>query len=103
MPLANVTALLQMLPLTVTLGAALVFREAVMAALAGHRRRFRGMLLIVRPGTEGFDQHSIYALISVLCVTVRDLSTRRVSRQVHSMLVTLISALTVVLLGGSGR
>ena len=101
MPLANVTALLQMLPLTVTLGAALVFREAV-----GWRRwlaiatGFGGMLLIVRPGTEGFDQHSIYALISVLCVTVRDLSTRRVSRQVHSMLVTLISALTVVLLGG---
>ena len=58
MPLANVTALLQMLPLTVTLGGALVFREPV-----GWRRwsaiiiGFVGMLLIVRPGTEGFTSH----------------------------------------------
>lgn len=100
MPLANISALLQMLPLTVTLGGALFFAEPV-----GWRRwlaiciGFVGMLLIVRPGTEGFDFWSIYALISVLCVTVRDLSTRRMSRAVPSLTVTLSASLSVVLFG----
>lgn len=96
MPLANVTSLLQLLPLTVTLGAALVFREAV-----GWRRwlaiavGFCGMLLIVRPGTDGFDINTLYALAAVFCVTVRDLSTRRMSRAVPSLTVTLCASLAV--------
>ena len=67
MPLANVTATLQALPLTVTLGGALFFREVV-----GWRRMsailigFLGMLLIVRPGSEGFNIYGIYALLAVL-------------------------------------
>jgi S-adenosylmethionine uptake transporter len=101
MPLANVTALLQMLPLTVTLGGALVFREQV-----GWRRwtaiviGFVGMLLIVRPGTEGFTSASVYALCAVGAVTVRDLVTRRVSRAVPSLTVTLVSSITVTLFAG---
>lgn len=98
MPLANVTALLQMLPLTVTLGGALVFREAV-----GWRRwtaiaiGFVGMLLIVRPGTDGFNTASVYALCSVAAVTVRDLVTRRVSSVTPSLTLTLASAVMVTL------
>ena len=98
MPLANVTALLQMLPLTVALGGALFFGEQV-----GWRRwsaivvGFVGMLLIVRPGTEGFDAWSIYALIAVLSVTVRDLAVRRLSRAVPSLTVTFTAAVSVLL------
>ncbi|MGY9049360.1 hypothetical protein P775_16450 [Puniceibacterium antarcticum] len=98
MPLANINALLQMLPLTVTLGSALVFREYV-----GWRRwvaiaiGFVGMLLIVKPGTEGFNAYTVYALIAVLCVTVRDLVTRRFSKEVPSLTITLITALSVTL------
>ncbi|MGJ8606076.1 MAG: DMT family transporter [Marivita sp.] len=101
MPLANVTALLQMLPLTVTLGGALVFREAV-----GWRRwsaiivGFMGMLLIVRPGTEGFTSASVYALCAVAAVTVRDLVTRRVSKVVPSLTVTVVSSVIVTLFAG---
>lgn len=96
MPLANVTAVLQVLPLTITLGAALFFGEKV-----GWRRMaailigFCGMLLIVRPGPEGFSQGSIYALVAVLFVTSRDLATRKFSSQVPSMAVTLVSAVAV--------
>ena len=74
MPFANVTAILQILPLAVTLGAALFFNEPV-----GWRRflaigvGFAGMLLIVRPGTDGFTVWSVYALITVVFVTARDL------------------------------
>ena len=101
MPLANVTAVLQVLPLTVTLGAALFFGERVgwrrmLAILLG----FCGMLLIVRPGPEGFSLHATYALAAVACVTVRDLTTRRMSPQVSSMTVTLASALSVFVAAG---
>jgi drug/metabolite transporter (DMT)-like permease len=101
MPFANVTALLQMLPLTVTLGGALVFREAV-----GWRRwtaiviGFCGMLLIVRPGTDGFTGASVYALCAVLAVTVRDLVTRRVSRETPSLTLTFASSVIVTLCAG---
>ncbi|NDW46681.1 DMT family transporter [Ruegeria sp. PrR005] len=100
MPLANVTAVLQALPLTVTLGAALIFGEPV-----GWRRMlaigigFCGMLLIVRPGPDGFTTHAIFALLAVTCVTARDLITRRMSSHVPSMVVTLATALTVTGLG----
>lgn len=98
MPFANVTALLQMLPLAVTLGGAIVFREAV-----GWRRwtaiaiGFCGMLLIVRPGTEGFTGASVYALCAVLAVTVRDLITRRISSEAPSLTVTLVCSVMVTL------
>lgn len=96
MPLANVTAILQALPLTVTLGAALIFSERIgwrriMAIAMG----FAGMLLIVRPGPDGFSIYALYALIAVACVTARDLITRRMSPEVPSMVVTLATSLTI--------
>ncbi|WP_298853853.1 DMT family transporter [uncultured Ruegeria sp.] len=96
MPLANVTAILQALPLTVTLGAALCFSEQV-----GWRRAiaiaigFVGMLLIVRPGPDGFSLYSIYALIAVASITVRDLITRHMSANVPSMVVTLATSASI--------
>lgn len=98
MPLANVTAVLQALPLTVTLGAALIFGERV-----GWRRMlaiaigFAGMLLIVRPGPEGFGLYSAYALLAVAAVTARDLFTRRMSARVPSVTVSLIASVTITL------
>lgn len=98
MPLANVTAVLQALPLTVTLGAALFFAEPI-----GWRRilaiamGFAGMLLIVRPGPDGFSLYALYALVAVMCVTARDLITRRMSPEVPSMVVTLATSLTITL------
>ncbi len=97
MPLANVTAVLQVLPLTVTLGAALFFRDPVgwrrmLAILVG----FSGMLLIVRPGPEGFSTYSLYALAAVFCVTARDLTTRKMSAAAPSMTVTLSASFSVL-------
>jgi S-adenosylmethionine uptake transporter len=62
---------------------------------------FMGMLLIVRPGSDGFSLWSAYALMAVLCVTVRDLATRRLSRDVPSMTVTLASSVAVTLCFGA--
>nr|WP_245544280.1 DMT family transporter [Oceanicola granulosus] len=99
MPLADMTAILQALPLAVTLGAALVFGESVgwkrvSAILAG----FVGVLLIVRPGSDVFSVYSLFGVATVFCATVRDLATRRLSREVPSLTVTLASASTVTVL-----
>ncbi|MDA5557981.1 DMT family transporter [Shimia sp. MMG029] len=101
MPIANVTAVLQILPLTVTLGGALFFGETVgwrraLAIAAG----FCGMLLIVRPGPDGFDQYALYALVAVAFVTLRDLATRKMSSEVPSLTVTLVASLGVMLFAG---
>ncbi|MEO9865666.1 MAG: DMT family transporter [Paracoccaceae bacterium] len=101
MPLANAIAILQVLPLAVSLGAALFLGEGL-----GWRRMtailigFCGMLLIVRPGPDGFSIWSIYALLAVLCVTCRDLVTRQLSRDVPSLTVTLIAAISVTIFAG---
>lgn len=108
MPLANVTAVLQSAPLVVTLAAALFLREPV-----GWRRMgaimvgFLGVLLILRPGPEGFNVFSLYTLVAVGFVTLRDLSTRKLSRDVPSMLVSFVTAtgvtLAFALLGAGGE
>lgn len=93
MPLANVTAVLQSAPLVVTLAAAVFLGEPV-----GWRRvgailvGFLGVLLIIRPGPEGFNIFAIYTLVAVAFVTLRDLSTRRLTREVPSMLVSFVTA-----------
>ncbi len=101
MPFANVSAILQALPLTITLAGALFLGEAVgwrrlVAILVG----FGGVMLIVRPGGEGFNVYSLYVLASVFAVALRDLSTRRLSAAVPSMTVALITAVAVGLAAG---
>ena len=97
LPIANVTAILQALPLTVALGAALVLGEHV-----GWRRflaigtGFLGVMLIVRPTGDGFTVYSTYALLAVACVTVRDLAARKLSREVPSLMVALAAVLGVL-------
>jgi S-adenosylmethionine uptake transporter len=101
MPFANVSAILQALPLTITLAGAIFLGEAVgwrrlVAILVG----FGGVMLIVRPGGEGFTIYSVYGLAAVLAVTLRDLVTRRLSAAVPSMSVALVAAIGVGLAAG---
>ncbi len=99
MPLANLSAIMQSLPLAVTLVAALVLRERV-----GWRRMlaiavgFAGVLMIVRPGAAGFDIWAVLGMASVACVVVRDLATRQLSAAVPSVTVALLAAAGVTLM-----
>ena len=100
MPLANVTAILQVLPLTVTMAAALFLGEAV-----GWRRWLAigiglvGVMIIIRPGMAGFSIWSIWALGAVGCITLREIVTRRLSADVPSLPVALATAIAIGLLG----
>lgn len=101
MPLANVSAILQALPLTVALAVALVFGEPLgWRRLAAIAIGFVGVMLIVRPGAEGFNFYSLYALAAVGFVTVRDLAARRLSSAVPSVTVALLTALVISLAAG---
>ena len=96
MPFANISAILQSLPLTVTLAGALFLGERIgwrrmTAILVG----FGGVLLIVRPGTEGFDIYAIYGLATVACVTLRDIVSRMMSPALPSLMVASVSAVGV--------
>jgi drug/metabolite transporter (DMT)-like permease len=100
LPLATTSAVLQALPLAVTMGAALVFGEEVrwrrwLAIAAG----FAGVLVIVRPGTEGFNGFAVLALICVGFCAVRDLATKRLPEAIPSLLVSTVTAALVTVCG----
>ncbi|ATX65166.1 DMT family transporter [Roseinatronobacter bogoriensis] len=103
MPLANLTAILQVIPLTVALAAFVVLKEPL-----GWRRMsaimigFCGVLLIVRPGAEGFTVYSLSALMSVAMITIRDLATRMLGRSMPSVMVAFTASCGVMLFGGLG-
>lgn len=100
MPLANLSAIMQSLPLAVTLAAALVFGDVIgWRRLAAIVVGFVGVLLVIRPGPEGFDLWSVLGVVSVLTVVVRDLATRRLSADVPSVTAAFYAAASVMVLG----
>ena len=85
-PLATATTILQATPLLVTMGAALVLGEAVgwrrwTAILVG----FGGVLLVIRPGLEGFEPEVFWAVAGVLGLGIRDLASRKVPKTISSL------------------
>ncbi len=76
-PISVASAILQATPLVVVPGAAILFREQVgpfrwALILAG----FLAVLLILRPGLDGFSALSLLALTGMLGFAGRDLATR---------------------------
>lgn len=102
MPLANASAIMQALPLTITLAGAVFLGQAVgwrrlSAILVG----LCGVLLIVRPGFDGFNIYSVYVVIAVCLVTTRDILSRKLSAEVATIDVALMNAISVTLVFGA--
>ena len=98
MPVANVTAILQALPLVITLGAAVFLGETVgWRRYGGIALGFVGVLIIVQPGTDGFSVYSLWALASMLSVAIRDLATRKISSGLPSLFVAFVTMVSVTL------
>jgi len=96
MPIANATAILQALPLAVTLASAVFLKEPV-----GWRRYtaiaigFVGVLIVIRPGSDGFTEYSFWAIAAVVFIVIRDLATRKLSTEVPSLFVAFTAALGI--------
>lgn len=96
-PISSASAILQATPLAVTLGAALFLGEPVgwrrwSAILVG----FCGVLMIIRPGFEGFKPASLLAVGAVAGLALRDLSTRRVPFTIGSLQLSAYAFATLV-------
>jgi len=82
--LSSTSAIMQALPLAIVVGAAL------MGEPVGWRRwvaiivGFLGVLLVIRPGLDGFQPISLMALLAVVGLAGRDLCTRHVPARIHS-------------------
>ena len=99
-PIANASAILQALPLAVTMGAALFLSEPV-----GWRRwgaiaaGFTGVLIIVRPGLEGFSPYALMIVGTVMFAATRDLATRMVDPSIPSLFLSTMTAIAVAFAG----
>lgn len=106
--LSTTLAIMQAVPLFITLGAAIFLREPV-----GWRRAsaivigFIGVLIVLRPGLAGFEPASLWALVAAMGFAARDLVTRRIppgmsSRHLSAaaFLALLIAAVPMALLLG---
>jgi len=99
-PIANINTILQVVPLMVTACAAIFLGEKV-----GWRRwaaimvGFVGVMIVIRPGLDGFDAWSLVALGSMFFITLRDLTTRTMPRGIPALLVALVTAVSVGLTG----
>ncbi len=88
-PLSSASAILQATPLAVALGAALFLGHTV-----GWRRwvaigvGFIGVLIVIRPGLDGFQPASLFAVQGVIGLSIRDLATRAMPSRVTSMVLS---------------
>lgn len=83
--LSATSAIMQSVPLFITIGAILWLREPVswrrsVAVVCG----FFGVLLVLRPGFDGFDPALIWAVAAAAGLALRDLVTRRVPTHMAS-------------------
>ena len=110
-PLSVVGAITQATPLLVVLGAVLWLGEKVSwrrwSAIAVG---FLGVLLIVQPGAEGFDASVFWAVLSMIGLSVRDLTTRLTpegmrtsSLGAYSMLAALPVSIAWLIWAGEAR
>ena len=100
MPIANLTAILQSVPLAVVLVSVVFLKEKVglrrtAAIIAG----FLGVLLIVRPTPSTFTIYEVLALGIVFILAFRDLITKRIPDHIPTFIIALANA-SCVALGG---
>jgi drug/metabolite transporter (DMT)-like permease len=100
MPIANLTAILQSVPLAVVLVSVIFLKEKVglrrtAAILAG----FIGVLLIVRPLPSTFTIYELLALGIVFILAFRDLITKRIPAHIPTFIIALANACFVALGG----
>jgi drug/metabolite transporter (DMT)-like permease len=102
MPIANISAIAQAAPLAITAAGAIFLGEKV-----GWRRwtavcvGFAGIMIIVRPGADGFNAWALLAMASVLLVTLRDVVTRVIPPTAPTVVITVVTSIWVLVAGAA--
>ena len=99
-PLPNASAILQALPLAVTVGAAFLLAEKVgwrrwIAIMVG----FAGVMIIIRPGAEGFTAASLLVVGSVVSAAARDIATKKIDPATPSLYISAVTSVTITIVG----
>ncbi|KAB2851359.1 MAG: DMT family transporter [Hyphomicrobiaceae bacterium] len=95
-PIGLAASILQFGPLAMTAGAAIFLKESV-----GWRRwtatavGLVGVLLMIGPGTQGLSPAAWMAVVALLFMTLRELATRGVPRDVPATQIALVSVVAV--------
>ena len=98
MNVANSNAILQLIPLMVLLRSFIFLRQSSktyewLAVLVG----CFGSVIIIRQGASDFNFFTIHALVVVFCLSVRDLLTARLNKNIPSNIVAFYSALMLII------
>lgn len=99
MPIADITALVQITPFLVLVGVRLIWGEII----GGYRLALialgiLGALLVAQPGGTAASPHAIFGFLTAVGAAGRDIATRKVPPGTPAMVVTF-STLLIVLLG----
>jgi drug/metabolite transporter (DMT)-like permease len=100
MPIADITAVLQVIPLMTTAAGALFLAETV-----GWRRwtaiaiGFVGVLIVLRPGGASFSHYGLLALGSMFFITLRDMVTRVMPTGMPTLLVAGLTSVVISITG----
>ena len=100
MPLANVIIILQAVPFAMTIAAAFYLKETVrwrrwLSVIIG----FIGVLIIIQPGTKGFNAYALYAVGAVFFFVIRDMLVKQLPQEISSSFIAAPMVVTVMLTG----
>lgn len=101
-PLSTVSALMQSLPLVLSLMAVVFLREPLrwrrsIALIVG----FLGVLVIIRPGMDTFDFFAAFTLIGVFGMAIRDIGTRIMPAGISTSILGFWGAVAILLTGSA--
>lgn len=100
LPLAETTALIFVAPLLLTASSPFLLGESVgwqrwAAVIVG----FMGVLVMIRPGADGFDGWVVFALLAALGAASRDILTRRLGSRDSATTVIFYTSVVALLAG----
>lgn len=102
MPIGNATVIMQLSPVVITAAAALYLREPVgwqrwAAVLIG----FAGVVVVARPGFEGFNAWALLILVAVASIAARDLVTRTLPGGIPGLVLILAMSFSAMPVGAA--
>jgi drug/metabolite transporter (DMT)-like permease len=99
-PLSTIGAVIQTVPILVTVAAALFLGEQVgMRRVSAICVGFLGTLLIIQPGAATFDVTAILALIAALGMALRDIATKLVRENLSTLMLSFYSCFLFIISG----